>query len=251
MDVDVRGYNPEKFVDLGNTINTIAEKAVEEIGEKIQNGLYIPISTAWYTQEGKDYFHELTGVIRDASVSIYYVYKDFRDFVQQAGEVWAENTKNPAPDTPSVHPLEITGIDDSIIEADFEGNVIIDESAALAVANNLGQVKTDIINRIQELNGTLEAKVQFIGGGQAEAVKDLFVRIVSIIDKLFTTIIGDGASDTEGDSIYASINRAVKKQREVAEDIADSFKKVNTTGEGSGVSGSTTSASSVNINSIS
>ena len=226
MNADARGYNPYLFQELGRKIGDSETQASIIIAQKLNEGLIIPISHAWYTQEGKDYFENLCHSVIAVTVKnqIEEIYQAFWQGVLDAGIVWADNTKNEAPTMPQLPSIAIQLHADNILPYTYpDRNVIIKVEECTAIADNLVNVKEQIIDEISKLHADLDSEAQFIGGEQSEAVRELFVRLTKIIDELFQLILHD-----DENSIYKNIKKAADKQAEVASNVATTFRNAGT-----------------------
>ena len=215
------GYNTEALTALRDSINTACQDAAEEIVSAIQDGIITPISTEWYTPEGKDFFTSFADTVNGTATKIQEAFDGFRASVQSAADNWAENTKGATTegitvelsviDTPEMS-LDVSGISAS------NGNEIgINETGATKVASNLETVYADIQSRLSEIASGLDASSAFLGGDQASSISTCFADVNAAVAKIFEFLT------TGDDSLLSQINKAVEKYGSVASDISSAF----------------------------
>ena len=200
--MDERGYNPQQFSDLRAKINLAYIGAARCIVDVLEEQLIKPISLVWYTQEGVEYFDGFKQQVQATGEALRLTYDVLRDAIYQAGVVWADNTHNEQPD---MAPLELfdLSLDVSAIQPTREdGAAVIEIEQATAIANNLPNIQTEIVQRIAAEQTDLDASLALIGGGQADAVTALHNRVEAAVGRIFSFL-------TEGDNnIQANIVKA-------------------------------------------
>ena len=215
------GYNPNKVKDLRNSINsTIAPKVKDAIINELKTGIVTPISTAWYTQEGKDYFDAFSEAVKNTGPIIEEIFNAFIKGLEIAANNWAENVQSKDRITlPNLSGLNLK-LDVSAVKKDKGGDIGIDEAAATQVANNAAQVKTNVNNELRTLSKSLSATSAFLGQGQAEAVEACFTKIQDEVAKIFSFLSEDTGN---GQSLKSAIKAAVEKYGDVGSKTSSYF----------------------------
>lgn len=209
---DETGYNCEKVEALRDVINSTAQKAGENIVEKLHSGIIVPMSSAWYAPEAQEFFNQFAEQVKGSGEAVTEVFNKFRGFVQDAGTDWASNTGGTAPQLAAIDNVELI-LNVSDIQPDNGGTVEIFESEATKVAGSLGEVQSEIQSDLQNIAGDLTADTAFLGHGQAEAVQSCFEQISGEVSKIFGYL----------EDLSAEIEKAVNKYKSVAEEITSAF----------------------------
>jgi len=218
---DFIGYNPSKIEDLANNkVKNIANNVGTKIINELRTGVITPISTCWYTQEGVEYFEGFKAAVKSSDKVIEDVFNAYIEGLQRAADNWRDNSKSKK----SAKCNKLNGVvkldlNVSAVKPDKSGNEGIDYTAALAVANSLGAVRSKIQSELDALAKTLDASQAFLGRGQADAVKNCFGKIQSEVAKIFKFL----DEDTNGDSLKTSIKKAADKYGDVGSKTSDFF----------------------------
>lgn len=229
------GFNDTKAREIRDVVETACRDVTggtqnqpESITVIINNEIITPISTSWYTKEGKDYFTKFETYVNSLTRDIMEAYNGFIDNINQAGRNWQANTGNTFTD---LQPLVLEdariAVDTSPIqELDSNGSAIIDVNALQNdVVAKLGLIRERIVQGAIDANSRLKAEASFIGGDQALAMQECFTRIAEIIGKIFGFL--DGTGESEAQSLSAAITTAYEKQQSVATDTAEAFRSTN------------------------
>ncbi len=217
---ETSGYNCAQVNALRDVINSTAQNAANSIVEKLHSGIVKPMSSIWYAPEAVEFFQSFATVVQSTGQSITEAFDAFRDFVQQAGAHWAENTKGEVPNLPAIDLVELN-LNVSEIQPNNAGNVTINEGEATSLASNLGQVEEEIEAELKSLAENLSADSAFIGHSQAASLKDCFVKVSGAVESIFKFL-------TEGDeSLQTAINKTVEKYQSVSEEVSNSASNVS------------------------
>jgi len=211
------GYNREEVEGLRTKINETAIKAGEGIVEILHSEIIIPMSSAWYAPEAVEFFTGFSDAVRKSGEFVTEAFDGFRETVQSAGKMWAENTKGDAPQLTAIDKVELN-LTVSEIQPQENGKVIIYTTAAETVANKLPEVEANIKDRLQTLaEQLLNADQAFIGLGQADAIETCFSRVSGAVHQIFKFL-------TEGeDSLQSQIKKASEKYGELGQSVSNTF----------------------------
>lgn len=213
------GYNCEEVQNLREVINQTATQSANDIIETLHNSIIVPMSSVWYAPEAVTFFEGFQADVRNIGKTITQAFDGFRQFVQDAGTSWAENTKGAAP---SLSPIDLVELNLSVseIQPDNNGNITIDGSRATTIANSLSQVEEEIKAKLQQRAGNLSAETAFIGGNQSQSLQNCFETVAGAVHHAFRCL-------TEGDNaLQTQINKAVEKYSQIAQDINSVADKV-------------------------
>lgn len=216
---DFTGYNPQEVEALGGQIKNAASKVSTGIVEKIKSGIVSPISEAWFSPEGVEFFEQFAQTVKSTGTEIEKAFNDFMKSVESAGNNWAQNVKGPTVALGEVGTIDMT-LDVSSMKPDNGGQVGIMEAAATSVAGMVPGVKSDIESTLAQIAGSLEASSAFLGRGQASAVQSCFRVVNNAVAKIFNFL-------TDGDnSLQGQINKAVSKYGDIGTETASAFNSV-------------------------
>ena len=225
MDENTSGFNKGKIEELGETMKASYNLLNNQIGEKIQAQLFVPMSTKWYAPEAQDYFNnKVAPKIIETGIKMGEAYNYFKDWIQQTGTDWAQNTGNSgnAPVLCEIPKTGIQNVDASIIvDQDGDGNIFLNETLAIAVAANLPSLHKEILNMVKAEHEKLDASMSFFGHGQAQAATRCFVRVADAIGELFQLL--DDLSDV--------IKDAANNYKQFAQQLASRFDQSSVTVE--------------------
>lgn len=225
MNSNVIGYNSNEVRELREKINNSAKQVAQKIIERLHSEIIVPMSKAWYAPEAVEFFNGFGKVVAQSSETITEAFQSFNRAVNEAANNWAENTGGQAPTLASIEPVDMT-LSVGEIQDNYNGNVMIDESQAQTVANNLGQVEEEIKSDLKSISDQLSADAAFLGDGQSEAVVQCFISVNIQVGLIFKFLSNNGnGSET---SLQYQINKAVTKYKEVAAGIKTAFNN-NTT----------------------
>jgi len=211
---EVAGYNKKKVEDLRKVIDDTYKGVVTEITTQIKDQLVTPMSTAWYAPEAVDEFKDIKTAVEKMEKGLKEAYDAYRKWVEQMGQSWAENTGGQKP-TLSAIGERFEGLNVGAIKKDNNGNVTLDETKAMTVANAMHSLRGTLLKSVQTKHQTMEASAAFIGHGQAAAATACFVKVADAIGQLMAMI------GTLGDRL----EKYAKKYKEVGEKIAAEFNK--------------------------
>lgn len=216
---NMTGYNSQNIAALRDVIDRTAQSVAEKVVTRLHDEIIRPIANAWYAPEAIEFFTKFAETVKNTGVNIREIFDSFRQAVEKAGSIWAENTGGEAPVLGSISDVNLNLSVSEIQAKDSAGNVYIDEAAANNVANNLANVEEEIKSDMQAVASDLDASTAFLGQGQSEAVAECFVKINLEIHLIFKFL-------TEGDlSLQAQITSAVNKYKEVSVGIKTGFQQ--------------------------
>ncbi len=221
MDDNTSGFNKARIEELGETIKSSYTLLTNQLGDKIQAQLFVPMSTKWYAPEASDYFNnKVAPKIKETGIKMGEAYGYFRDWIQQTGTDWANNTGNAsnAPVLCEIPKTEIQNVDASVIkEQDGEGNIFLNELQAIAVASNLPSLHKELLSLVKSEHEKLDASMSFFGHGQAAAANRCFVRVAESIGELFQLL----------DDLSEVIKKAADDYKKFAQSLAGRLDQAN------------------------
>lgn len=216
---NMTGYNSQNIAALRDVIDRTAQSVAEKVVTRLHDEIIRPISEVWHAPEAVDFFTKFAETVKGTGQNIRDIFDSFRKAVEQAGSIWAENTGGEAPTLGAISDVNLELPVREIQVKDSAGNVGIDEDAANKIANNLTNVEEEIKSDMEAVANELDASTAFLGHGQAEAVKECFIKINLEIHLIFKFL-------TEGDlSLQAQIISAAKKYGDVSVGVATGFKQ--------------------------
>lgn len=211
------GYNKEQVEELRSAINTTAQSAAEGIIEKLGSGIITPISAAWFAPEAIEFFEKFAEVVAQSGANIQTIFETFKQYIEEAGANWAQNTGGEVPVLPTLDEITLNLDISAIKEKASNGDVGVFENDAMAVANGLNSVQEDIKANLESLAKQLDAATAFIGGSQAESIQNCFVAVSGEVHRIFSYL-------TEGeDSLRGALTKSVEKYGDVSESISTAF----------------------------
>jgi hypothetical protein len=211
------GYNQAEVENLRDVINSTAQAASTGIVDRLHTEIIVPMSKAWYAPEAQTFFQEFATVVANSGENIKNAFDLFKNCVQEAGSNWAENTGGQAPVLANLDDVTLNLSVSEILEKDDAGNVGIIDSSAEAVVNTLATVEDEIKSDLQSLAANLNAETAFLGGSQASAIQECFVKVSGEIHKIFSYLA------TGDDSLVNVLNACRKKYTDVASGVSTAF----------------------------
>ena len=158
------GYNKENIEALRGVVERAYAQMVTAVPSIVRNGIIIPISTVWYTQEGYNYFQAFGRAVNSTSILMHDCYQAFIDDIQNAGAAWAETTGNERPVLGVIDQAPMYVAVDEIQAVDSNGSAVIDVEAARGIANGLSAVKEEILEKAREINPASDIRLGVIEG---------------------------------------------------------------------------------------
>lgn len=217
---DFTGYNAAEVEALGTQIKNAADNISTSIVTEIKNGIVTPMADAWFSPEGVEFFEAFATTVQGTATTIEEAFNTFVSGVESAGNNWGSNIKGTQVSLTRVSGLDLT-LDVSAIQDNQGGNQGIREAAATATASSIGTVQSTIMSQLSSISSGLTASTAFLGHGQDQAVSECFGKVAEAIANIFKFL-------TEGDnSLQSSINKAVTKYSDVANDTTTEFNNVS------------------------
>ena len=218
------GYNAEAIAALDVTIDqTIGE--VWNIWNKTWENLETGIAEFLFTPKGKTQTGpEMHKKMVESAQHMSNDVKLFIETINNIEKTWAsavgysvsskKGSKKVKTTTGEVSLIDGTfptgNIDykDLLLDRDAQGNQGVDEEIGQDFLGKLATYKEDLANQIKGYERVLQADAAFLGGGQAEAIEDLFARMINNFAEYFTTT-QDFISKTISDTLqeYGSVAR--------------------------------------------
>ena len=213
------GFNPNQIEQLSRTVNTISNEVGNSIRIKLESGIVTPISQAWFTQEGVDYFNSFRDAVRNSENIIQEIFNAFNQGLRKAGENWADQVRSRQRVSVQNVGRPNLNINVSAVRPDRGGDIGIDENAANAVANQVAGIRADIQAELKSQAQRLEANAAFMGHGQADAVRNCFTQINEEVARIFRILDEDG----DGQSLRSAIKAAVTKYGQIGANTSSFF----------------------------
>ncbi len=210
------GYNPGEIEALGVTIDSIAQSAGEKIAEILEVDIVKPMSTIWYSPEAIKLFTNFQTTCAKCGKDVQTAFDAYRDFIQKAGDTWAEGTGGPKPEVQTVSEVSIDVPITDIKEKNAVGSIDMNVELARAKAGELEQIEDKIKTEMAALASDLSASTAFIGAGQADAVESLLTAVSESVHEIFS-FLTDGE-----DSLVGLINAYAQEHESTAETISTS-----------------------------
>lgn len=211
------GYNAERVNELRGVINSTAQASSTSIVEILEADIIAKMAEVWYAPEAVTFFGNFATAVAQAGTHLHSAFDQFRLAIQESGVFWAENTGGEAPSLGELDEVKLILNIGAIQEKNAAGDVVIDVDSANTVANSLGDVEAKIKSELESLAQNLDANTAFIGGGQAEALSECFIRVTGEVHKIFSFLTNGGA---DGTSLQQAITDAGTKYSDVATEIA-------------------------------
>lgn len=209
------GFNPREAQAYVSAIVASASSAAELIKTNLQEGVIDKTSTAWYAPEAKELFDSFCQGVLKAAVDIDNSFESLHSSVVSAVKAWAQSTGYGDVDLKAYENISIP-VQNSVVDNN-NGDIIIIENDANAVADNLATVKSNIEDGLSNLANALEAESSFLGGSQAASIKECFVNVYKQVGAVFSIL-------TEGDkNLKNQIKLAVEKYGTIAGDVSNVF----------------------------
>ena len=246
----IRGYNKQNIEGLSGQIKTAYSNCVNGVVDILKTEVVDKIAKCWCSPEACQFFgneealpegyeydktKSLKEVVRLTSDDIYGYFVQFKKSIEVAYTVWYNNTggNNREVHVEENHYAYATGgtaitldsfdkeeldLNVSSIKADEDGNVFLSPQEVRAIAGTLGDVETQIKNKMTEQKNELDADTSFLGGGQAEAIETCFGKLLEKVSEIFKWL-----TTGEDGNLAETFEQVVQKYEKVAESIADSY----------------------------
>lgn len=194
------GFDPDAIRQLVSNVNGFANETAQTIIDKLKNEIIIPMSKVWYTPDGVKFWTEFAEYVNGLSKPIAEAFNSFVDALGEAEKKWAEVTgaesigiKGQISDL-SMH------LDVSEIKEKDGTRVGIVESEALAIAQKLNVVESELVSSLKEIASKLDADSSFIGRAQGAAVQACFGVVEGLVGKTFEFLSTDLATRIKEDA---------------------------------------------------
>ena len=182
-----------------------------ELQDTVKSSIIIPLSECWFTKKGVEFSNSVNEMVNSAISKMHEYYMNFKEKINTAADNWASTTGNEASHI-FIKELDANGYSnwasDIMKETNSAGAAVIEYEAAMAVANKIPQIEQEYLGKIESIHNSLDANTQFIGGEQAEALKQLYVEVTKEIQSLFSDILVE---------VKTKITEAAEEQKAQAE----------------------------------
>lgn len=186
------GYNREAIEGLRDVIFTIAEKASATITDTMQAEIVDKMANLWYAPDAVTFFNDFATRVSNSAVKFNEVFDSFRQNIENAGVLWAEQTGGDNPSLSEISSIELT-LSVASIQDNHDGNIFINADEATALANKLELVKGSIKTSLATLANELDVATAFIGGGQSGAIETCFAGVMDLVNDIFKYLTEDSS----------------------------------------------------------
>ena len=223
-DLQRSGFNAGKVVALRKDINKAAKSVGEHIVDEIENGVIIPMSSAWYAEEAQKYFEKFAEAVARVGEAVTQLFDGFRGNVQTTGQEWSTATGSTEEIVlPAIDKVELVLKTTAIKAKDGAGNRYLDENKVIQIAGQLETVESKIQTELKNIANQLDASTSFLGHNQGEAIKNCFEKVAEEVHNIFTRfLVGD-------DSLFDALHKFKNKYAESATNVATSFNNAQVT----------------------
>ena len=194
------GYNAQQVAELRTAINEACKESVSKVSEELTSWIVKPMSTAWYAEEAQTYFEGFKEQVKSSCTTIQQVFDGFRANILQTATDWANATGAGDAGIPELTAIDTPEIEfsvEAIENMDGSGNRFLDEDAVQAVIGDIPSCEEAISSDLQAIAQKLDASASFLGGGQAAAMQDCFVKVAEAVHQIFQFILtGDKSLNT-------------------------------------------------------
>ena len=213
------GFNPDNVTQLSTKVATTSDEIAELIVSKIKTEIVDPMSQAWYSKEGVDFFKRFEEAVKGTGPHIQKIFAAYNDGVCEAGEHWRRRTDDTRSITKAIVDTPTMHCDTSCMQDQINGNAGIFEAGCEAVANKISGVRQDIFEQLKVAASSLKAESSFLGQNQASAVEELFIRIQDEVNRIFRFL----EEDTNGPSLKSCIKKTVEDYQAAGQDVTRAF----------------------------
>ncbi len=210
--MDIGGYNKGKIEDLGSKIADIGKQVANKVTDTIEQGFIKPMSRLWYAPEAVEEFNGVQAAVETLADSLQDAYNNYVSWIESMGSVWASATGGVAPTIARIAGL-LTHVDVSSIKEEDGGNITLDETQAVSLADTMASLRQQILAEVRAKHAALTAAAAFIGHGQDSAAKQCFDKVADAIGDLFKML------ETFGERIHEYADKYQKIGEEIASNL--------------------------------
>lgn len=211
------GYDVEEISTMYKGLSEAYSDLINSVGGELQGRVIDPIGGFWYAKEAQETGDAVTKVINgEFTIAIRDTYNNVIGYLEGIAKNWAELTHN----TPVSNPYgnATAGFQtnrDTIKETLNDKFVGINGPTASEYTSGLPAVSESIKAKISETYSKIRSLTPFIGGGQEEALQQLFQKLNNTVSDMFSFIIdgttGENSTMKLDDTSFQGMKKAIEE----------------------------------------